>query len=88
MPGDMIAEVAGGLLKSLLRLLGDVLLPVLRLAAEFVAEAIIERLIKGTGSLICRRFTPDVDEDGWLVTSVGVAFWIIVLGSAWAVYQY
>lgn len=88
MPGDIIADAAGGLLKTVFRLVVEVVLVIFRFAAEIVMEVLVDRLIQRTGYRICKRFTPDVDQEGWLATAVGAVFWLVVLASGWGAYQY
>lgn len=70
MIGEIIVEVAGGVL----RFIGYVLL-----------EGVFEVLIKGVGYLICRPFKRNVDPDGALVVVAGLVFWAVVGGVVYAV---
>lgn len=88
MPGEIIAETAGGLLKTVFRVVAEVVLMIFRFAAEIVMEVLVDRLIQRTGYRICKRFSPDVDEEGRLATTVGIGFWLGVLGLAWGAYQF
>lgn len=70
MPGEIIGEVAGG---------------VLRFIGRMLLEGVFEFLIKGVGYLICRPFKRNVDADGGLVVGVGLVFWVAVGGVVYAV---
>jgi hypothetical protein len=72
MPGEIIGEVAGGVL----RVIGHILL-----------EGVFEFLIKGVGFLICRPFKRNVDPDGGAVVLVGLAFWVAMGCIGYAVYR-
>ena len=72
MPGEIIGEVAGGVL----RFIGHILL-----------EGVFEFLIKGVGYLICRPFKRNVDPDGGVVILAGLVFWGAVGGIGYAVYR-
>jgi hypothetical protein len=64
MIGDIVGEVAGGVLKFIGRI---------------IAEVVLEFLIKGVGYMLCRPFSrKELDPDGGLVAFVGLAFWIAV----------
>jgi hypothetical protein len=63
MPGEVIGEVAGG---------------VLRFIGRMLLEGVFEFLIKGVGYLICRPFKRNVHPDGVLVVLVGLVFWVAV----------
>ncbi|MEZ5661140.1 MAG: hypothetical protein R3E83_22305 [Burkholderiaceae bacterium] len=64
-----LEELAKGLVAGIFRIVGEVLV-----------EGVFERLFRGAGYAICRRFKPKVDPDGWVVLLVGVGFW---LGLGW-----
>lgn len=87
MPGDIIADAAGGLLKTVFRFVAEVVLMIFRFVAEIVMEVLVDRLIQRTGYRICKRFSPDVDEEGWLATAAGMSFWLVLLGLAWGAYR-
>ena len=70
MPGEIIGEVAGG---------------VLRFIGRMLLEGIFELLIKGVGYLICRPFKRTVDPDSGLVVVVGLVFWVAMGGVLYAV---
>jgi hypothetical protein len=72
MPGEIVGEVAGGVL----RFIGRILL-----------EGVFELLTKGVGYFICRPFKRNVDPDGGLVVFVGLSFWVAVGGIGYAVYR-
>jgi hypothetical protein len=64
MIGDVVGEVAGGVLKFIGRI---------------ILEIVFESLIKGAGYILCRPFgRRRLDPDGGLVVVVGLAFWIAV----------
>ena len=67
MPGEIIGEAAGELLKFVFRI---------------IVEIVFEILIKGTGYAIVRIFKRRVNPDGPLVVFAGLLFWagIIYLG--------
>ncbi|MEP1741442.1 MAG: hypothetical protein ABJI60_00795 [Kangiellaceae bacterium] len=58
-----VGEIAGEFLGGILKFIG-----------RFFAEFIFEMLIKGTGYLICKRFSKRVDPEGALVVLVGLVF--------------
>lgn len=62
-----VGEIAGEFLGGILKFIG-----------RFFAEFIFEMLIKGTGYLICKRFSNRVDPDGVLVVLVGLVFLSLV----------
>jgi hypothetical protein len=62
--GDIVGEVAGGVLKFIGRL---------------IFEVVFEFLIKGTGYILCRPFSRrKLDPDGGLVVAAGLVFWLAV----------
>ena len=64
MIGEVVGEVAGGVLKFIGRL---------------ILEVVFEFLIKGAGYILCRSFgRRKLDPDGGLVVAVGLAFWVAV----------
>jgi hypothetical protein len=64
MIGEVVGELAGGVLKFI----GHLLL-----------EVVFEFLIKGAGYALCRPFSRrNLDADGWLVVVVGMAFWVAI----------
>lgn len=64
MIGDIVGEVAGGVLKFIGRVF---------------FEVIFEFLVKGAGCVLCRSFgRRKLDPDGALVVVVGLAFWVAV----------
>ena len=67
MPGEVIAELAGGFLRAVGRVLAEILL-------HIVGEVAIQ----GMGYLICRPFKPSIKADGVLATVIGLAFWVFV----------
>lgn len=77
MPAEIIGEAAGGLFRAFFRIV-----------SEIIMEVIVEWAIQGTGYEIAKRFKQNVDEDGWLATMVGLAFWAVVLGAAYLAYEY
>ena len=70
MPGEIIGEVAVG---------------VLRFIGRMLLGGIFELLIKGVGYLICRPFKRNVDPDSGLVVVVGLVFWVAMGGVLYAV---
>lgn len=76
MPGDLIAEVAGGVLRVVGRVLAEVFI---NLGGEVA--------IQGVGYMICKPFKPDVKPGGWLVAVVGLAFWVAVGALAYLAYR-
>ena len=72
-----VGEIVGELLGGVFKFLG-------RLFIEFV----IELIIKGSGYLICRMFSKDVDPDGVLVILVGLMFIGMVGWGIYFVYDY
>ena len=67
MPADVIIEVAAGVLRAIGHFFVD-----------FVLQLFFEVAIQGVGYLICKPFKADVDADGWLATSVGFLFWVLL----------
>lgn len=64
MIGDVVGEVAGGVLKFVGRL---------------ILEVVFEFLIKGLGYIICRPFSRrKLDPDSGLVVVVGLMIWVAV----------
>lgn len=64
MIGDVVGEVAGG---------------VLRLIGRLIIEVVFEFLIKGAGYILCRLFgRRKLDPDGGFVVVVGLAFWAVL----------
>lgn len=61
--------------------------PFLRLIGQFFIEFIGEMLIKGVGYAICRRFSANVDPEGWRVALTGVLFWLVVGVFAVSIYR-
>ncbi len=72
MLGEIIGEVAGGVLRFIGRMLLDV---------------VFELLVKGVGYLICRPFKHNIDPDGALVILVGFVFWGLMGGVVYAVFR-
>ncbi len=72
---ELVAEVAG----SVLRMAGRVL-------AEIFLHGIVEIMVQGTGYLLCRPFNRNVQPDGWLVTGVGTIFWLLVGVTGYLIY--
>ena len=62
-----IGELAGGLIATVLRFIG-----------QFFAEIVFEIAIKGTGYFICRLFGRRVNPDGYLATFAGLLFWGLI----------
>ena len=72
----MIEEVAGGVFKVVVRILGHILL-----------EVIFELIVKGPGYLICKLFTKrDLDPDGFVVVLTGFLFWLVIGVGAYSLY--
>lgn len=70
---DIAAEVIGGPLKAIGRIL---------------AEIVIEICIRGLGYWICRPFSRSVDPDGLRVLVVGVAAWALILAVLYSGYEF
>lgn len=70
MPGEIIGEFAGG---------------VLRFIGRMLLEGVFELLIQGVGYLICRPFKRNVNPDGGLVDVIGLVFWAAVGGVVYAI---
>ncbi len=62
-----VEEIAGGLLSSILRFFGWVFL-----------EIIVEILIRGLGSLLCKLFTKN-EVDSSIETVVGFLAWVLII---------
>jgi hypothetical protein len=71
--GDIAGEVLGG---------------IFRLLGELFMQIVVELLVKGPGSLICRLFRRDANPDGGLVVFVGLLFWAVVAGAIYAACSY
>lgn len=64
MIGEVVGELAGGVVKFIGRIL---------------LEVVFEFLIKGAGYVLCRPFSRrKLDPDGGLVVLVGLAFWVAI----------
>lgn len=68
-------------------IVGAVLEPLLRFVGQVLLEGLLEWLIRWPGYLLCRLFKRDVDLNGGLVASIGVAFWVVVCLGAWGFYR-
>ena len=73
MIGELIGEAAGGIIRFLGWVLGDV---------------VFEIAIRGVGYLICRPFNHDVDPDGFAAGFVGLLFLVAVAGAGYVVHAH
>ncbi|WP_371185562.1 hypothetical protein [Thalassotalea maritima] len=69
-------------------IVADVFTGILRLLFRIVSEVLLEFLLKGTGYLICRPFSKNIDPDGYKVVLVGLVFWTLVYIIAINVFNY
>jgi len=72
-----VGEIAGELLGGVFKFIGRLFI-----------EVVIELIIKGSGYLICRMFSKNVDPDGVLVILVGLIFIGMVGWGIYFVYDY
>ena len=76
MLGEIIVEAAGGLVRLMGRLLGEIFL-----------HLIFEILVQGVGYLLCKPFYRNVRPDSALTTVTGIAFWFVVAVAVFLTYE-
>lgn len=67
MAGEILGEAVAGLLKPLFRFIFE----------EVILHFLFEILVQGAGYYLCRPFNKNVKPDGFLVITVGFAFWLL-----------
>ena len=80
MPGDVVGEVLVGILRTVGRVMVEIV-------GRGLVELIFEIMIKGSGYILLRIFRPKSDPGEGACTIVGIIFWILIGTVAYLIYR-